>query len=49
MTNHGLREAALAEELCTAAGLRRLSRLTEPGLLSRSRAAPAVLSCWTRS
>ncbi len=49
MVNHGLREAALAEELCTAAGLRRLSQLAEPGLLSRPRAGPAVLSCWTRS
>jgi SAM-dependent methyltransferase len=49
MANHGHREAVLAEELCVAAGLRRLSQSAGPGLLSLHRASPAVLSCWTRS
>ena len=48
MVNHGDREAGQAEELCVAAGLRRLTRLDEPGLLSGYRQNPAVLSCWSR-
>ena len=46
MVNHGLEEAALAEELCTAAGLLRSASWTQPGILSGYRARPPVLSCW---
>ncbi len=49
MANHGHREVALAHELCTAAGLRRVAQLPEFGVLSLHRATPAVLSCWARS
>jgi SAM-dependent methyltransferase len=48
MVNHGESEAALAEELCVAAGLRRMMRLDEPGVLSARRLSPAILSCWSR-
>jgi hypothetical protein len=48
MVNHGSQEALLAQELCAAAGLRRLSAADEPGLLSGHRLKPAILSCWRR-
>jgi hypothetical protein len=48
MVNHGQQEADLADQLCIAAGLRRLVRFGEPGLLSEHRGRPAILSCWTR-
>jgi hypothetical protein len=46
--NHGHPETTLADVLCTAVGLRRLSQLAEPRLLSLHRASPAIHSCWTR-
>jgi hypothetical protein len=46
MVNHGLQEATLAESLCAAAGLRFAARWSEPGVLSRHRMAPPVLSWW---
>jgi hypothetical protein len=49
MVNHGPVEAELAEALCVAIGLHRLFRLDEPGVFSRHRSSPAVLSCWARS
>jgi SAM-dependent methyltransferase len=49
MVNHGLREAAIAENWCIAAGLRRRFRSAEQGVLSRYRAEPPVLSCWSRA
>jgi SAM-dependent methyltransferase len=48
MANHGHLEAALAGELCAAAGLRRLSQSVNCGVLSAHRASPAVVSWWTR-
>lgn len=47
MVNHGSREAALAADYCSAAGLRRRSYFSAPGLLSKHRAKPAILSTWT--
>lgn len=49
MVNHGATEAAVAEELCVATGLRRQSRFAEPGVFSRHRATAAILSTWTRA
>jgi SAM-dependent methyltransferase len=46
MINHGLTEAALAEECCAAAGLTQISRSAENGALSEHRLRPPVLSCW---
>jgi hypothetical protein len=46
MVNHGLTEAALAEGLCAAAGLKLAARRTQAGALSRHRARPPVLSWW---
>ena len=46
MVNHGLQEAALAEALCAAAGLRFAGRWTVPGPLSKHRMLPPVLSWW---
>jgi SAM-dependent methyltransferase len=48
MANHGHPEAALAQRLCAAAGLRLLSQSAACGVLSAHRASPAVVSCWTR-
>jgi SAM-dependent methyltransferase len=49
MINHGLEEAALAEQLCVAAGLHGVSRYGEAGLFSGQRLRPPLLSCWHRS
>jgi hypothetical protein len=46
MVNHGVEEAALAEELCIAAGLLQSAIWAQPGMLSEYRARPPVLSCW---
>jgi SAM-dependent methyltransferase len=46
LVNHGLEEAALAEQLCIAAGLAPLARWGEAGLLSGHRLRPPILSCW---
>ncbi len=46
MANHGPQESALADHLCTAAGLTRLAHWSEPGLLSQHRMLPPVLSWW---
>jgi len=46
MVNHGPDEAALAAELCNAAGLMRRASWTQPGVLSGYRARPPVVSCW---
>lgn len=48
MINHGEGEAALADELCAAAGLRRVTRMAEQGPLSAKRPSPAIVTCWTR-
>ena len=48
MVNHGAAEAAIADELCVATGLRCLWRFAEPGIFSAHRANPAILSTWTR-
>ena len=49
MVNHGAAEAAIAGNLCTAAGFRPLFSFGEPGAFSGGRASPAMLSCWTRA
>jgi SAM-dependent methyltransferase len=46
MVNHGLKEVALAEGLCTAAGLRFTTRWSDPGFLSSHRMSPPILSWW---
>jgi hypothetical protein len=46
MANHGLEEAALAERLCAAAGLRFVARWSELGKCGRHRLQPPVLSWW---
>jgi hypothetical protein len=46
MVNHGRTEAALADGLCAAVGLRRCSQWQDPGPLSRHRSEPPVLTCW---
>jgi SAM-dependent methyltransferase len=46
MINHGLTEAAVAEDLCIAAGLTLASRWAEAGVLSSPRGRPPVISCW---
>jgi len=46
MINHGPREAAVAGDLCIAAGMRRLGAAQESGVLSGHRLEPAVLSYW---
>jgi SAM-dependent methyltransferase len=46
MVNHGLQESALGERLCTAAGLRVSARWSEPGVLSRHRMSPPMLTWW---
>ncbi len=46
MVNHGPAEASLAEDLCIAAGLRPCARWTGPGVLSRHRRQPPMLSWW---
>jgi hypothetical protein len=46
MVNHGLQEAELAENLCTAAGLALAARWAQPGVLSRHRMTPPILSWW---
>jgi hypothetical protein len=49
LVNHGAAEAAIARELCDAAGLKAVSSFAEPGPLSGHRVCPALLSCWTRA
>jgi hypothetical protein len=49
MVNHGLQEATLAEECCTAASLRLAARWANPGPLSQHRMQPPVLTWWRRS
>lgn len=46
MVNHGWREAALAERLCTAAGLQSIACRAAGGDLSTHRMEPPVLSWW---
>lgn len=46
MVNHGEEEAALANRLCIAAGLRLVSRWACPGVLSEHRMQAPVLSWW---
>jgi SAM-dependent methyltransferase len=46
MVNHGFKEAALAERLCTAAGLQFTARWSGTGVLSGHRASPPILSWW---
>jgi SAM-dependent methyltransferase len=46
MVNHGLEEAALAEQLCIAAGLRPTVRCGAAGSFSSHRLRPPLLSCW---
>lgn len=48
MVNHGHEEAGRAQKLCIAAGLRLMTLLDEPGVLSARRLSPAILSCWSR-
>ena len=48
IVNHGEGEADRAEHLCAAAGLQRMTRLDEPGVLSAQRPSPAILTCWSR-
>jgi hypothetical protein len=49
MVNHGVSEADLATEYCIAAKLRLAARWTDPGVLSRHRLSPPVLSWWTQT
>ena len=49
MVNHGPAEAAVSQRLCNAAGLRRLSVCSEPGVLSRERSSTAVVSLWVHA
>jgi SAM-dependent methyltransferase len=46
MVNHGLAEAALAEQLCIATGLAPLARWSAVGPMSNHRLRPPMLSCW---
>jgi SAM-dependent methyltransferase len=46
MVNHGPKEAAMAEQLCGAAGLRLVDRWGEAGILSGHRLRVPLLSCW---
>jgi SAM-dependent methyltransferase len=46
MINHGPQEAALAEQLCIAVGLRAVGRWAEAGILSAHRLRAPLLSCW---
>jgi SAM-dependent methyltransferase len=46
MVNHGPREAAMADRLCSAAGLRAVGRRGEAGILSSHRLRAPWLSCW---
>ncbi len=48
MVNHGAHEAAEAEKLCEATGMRCRFRFAEPGPLSRHRHNVAMLSIWQR-
>lgn len=48
MVNHGATEAGIAQKLCNAAGLRRLFRFGEPGILSAHRGIPPIVSIWGR-
>jgi SAM-dependent methyltransferase len=49
MVNHGLREAELAAHWCTAAGLHLVARWADPGVLSRHRMTPPIVSWWGRT
>jgi hypothetical protein len=46
MVNHGPMEAAMAEQLCSAAGLRAIGRWGDAGILSGHRLSAPLLSCW---
>jgi SAM-dependent methyltransferase len=46
MVNHGMQEWALAERLCTAAGLALMSHWSEPSVLSSHRLEPPAVSWW---
>ena len=46
MVNHGRQESALAEGLCTAAGLRFVARSLDTGALTKHRMLPPALSWW---
>jgi SAM-dependent methyltransferase len=49
MVNHGAKEAALAERLCTAAGLQFTARWSAPGVFGGHRMSPPILSWWRGS
>jgi SAM-dependent methyltransferase len=49
VVNHGQEEASRSGALCVAAGLRCITHLEEPGVLSATRLSPAILSCWSRA
>jgi SAM-dependent methyltransferase len=49
MINHGLEEATLAEQWCTAAGMHVVGRHGEAGVFSGGRHRPPLLSCWRHS
>ena len=49
MTNHGVEEARLAADFCSAAGLQRIHQSVVQGPLSAHRLCPAIVSYWTRS
>jgi hypothetical protein len=46
MVNHGIAEAAVAQDLCVAAGLKLQSQWAEDGVFSAHRGRAPVLSCW---
>jgi SAM-dependent methyltransferase len=48
LVNHGAHEAAVAQKLCEATGLRCRFGFAEPGILSAHRHRPAVVSIWQR-
>jgi hypothetical protein len=48
MVNHGLQEAAIATQLCDAAGLELRWRWAELSMLSKHRLEPPVVSLWRR-
>jgi SAM-dependent methyltransferase len=49
VVNHGLQEFAMTDDLCGAAGLRRLARWSEPGTLNGHRMLPPVVSWWAHA
>jgi len=48
LVNHGAHEAAVAQKLCEATGMRCRFRFAEPGILSGHRHNPAMVSIWQR-